>query len=228
MVIYKDFKRSEIQSSIIEAKEKMQPSIIEDAISWLHEALKIYTSRDGTSRDGIEICKLVKHRFEEKHGGYWGVCIGNANSFLTYYEDDYIWFQLDNNDFVLIFRSALTVGSSLKKDFTRSEVQASMIKNENKMSESTTEDAVTWLHEAWNTHTSGDGNSRDGVQICKFIKQRAEEKYGGEWGVIMGNANLSISHYYNNYIRFKLDNINCVTIFQSKPALKIYCRCLIQ
>uniref|UniRef100_A0A914D4T9 Uncharacterized protein n=1 Tax=Acrobeloides nanus TaxID=290746 RepID=A0A914D4T9_9BILA len=55
MVIYKDFTLREIQDSISNGHTKLSSSMTEDAVSWLHEALKLHTSRDGSCRDKQEI-----------------------------------------------------------------------------------------------------------------------------------------------------------------------------
>uniref|UniRef100_A0A914D510 Dynein light chain n=1 Tax=Acrobeloides nanus TaxID=290746 RepID=A0A914D510_9BILA len=84
----------------------MSSATKEDAVTWTHEALKIYTSRDGTSRESFEICKFIKRRFEEKHTGHWGVSLGRCASSYTYYNDNNIKISIDNNEYVMIFQSS--------------------------------------------------------------------------------------------------------------------------
>jgi hypothetical protein len=103
MVTYKDFTLREIQDSILNEQTKLSSSMMEDAVSWLHEALKLHTSRDGSCRDSQEICKWISKQFRAKYGGYWSVAMGN--SFLLLHAQHYITFNLDNNEKVVIFCS---------------------------------------------------------------------------------------------------------------------------
>ena len=62
MVIYKDFTLREIQGSISNEHTKLSSSMTEDAVIWLHEALKLHTSRDGSCRDRQEIGKRISRQ----------------------------------------------------------------------------------------------------------------------------------------------------------------------
>ena len=100
MVIYKDFTLREIQDSISKKQDRhnrLSSSMTEDAVSWLHEALKLHTSRDGSCRDRQEICERIKKQFEAKYGGKWCVVMGNFNS-LVITNGKSISFALDHNE----------------------------------------------------------------------------------------------------------------------------------
>uniref|UniRef100_A0A914D2V0 Dynein light chain n=1 Tax=Acrobeloides nanus TaxID=290746 RepID=A0A914D2V0_9BILA len=84
----------------------MNSSMEEDAVTWLHEALKIHTSRDGTYRDSDEICDSLKTKFESKYGGFWAVIMGNYATRYTYSKGKWISFMLDNSNRVLVFEES--------------------------------------------------------------------------------------------------------------------------
>src|SRR3569623_419197 len=100
MVTYKDFTLREIQDSISQKQTNLSSSKTQDAVSWLHEALKTHTSRDGSCRDRQEICKWISKKFEAKYGGYWSVVMGNFDSLARCAQRKHISFELDNNEHV--------------------------------------------------------------------------------------------------------------------------------
>lgn len=83
----------------------MLPSMVDDCVAWLYKALDTHTTPDLMERDRLDICRDMKNEFEKAYGGHWMVIMGRFNSWITSYNRNYIWFDLDDGESIEIFQS---------------------------------------------------------------------------------------------------------------------------
>uniref|UniRef100_A0A914DW00 Uncharacterized protein n=1 Tax=Acrobeloides nanus TaxID=290746 RepID=A0A914DW00_9BILA len=107
--IHKNFSKTDLENAIVTEgaiKNTMDEAKTADAIAFLHEALFHFINRDGTRRERHAICNSVVHKFMSRYDGRWSCIMGSFQSLVhTYGNGNYIWFDLDQDEAVEIFRA---------------------------------------------------------------------------------------------------------------------------